>query len=217
MRFFLVNKCLHYVMIACNKYEIDESHGIGHAMKVVQFAQQIFQSELIGKPYLIDQKNIIITSSLLHDTFDRKYVDTDIGLTAMDTFLQTECSDLLTDEEIEMSKTIMKTMSYSTVKKVGYPSLGEYQSAYHIVREADLLSAYDIDRCTIFTLAKNRMNENDASFETVFKETVDLLFSRMALYTESDLFVHEWSKKEANRLYLDSLEQLVVWKNILYL
>jgi GTP-binding protein HflX len=30
-------------------------------------------------------------------------------------------------------------MSYSTVQKRGFPKLGEYQRAYHVVREADLL------------------------------------------------------------------------------
>lgn len=211
----LVNKCLHFVMSTCGKFNIDESHGVLHSMKVLQYAQKIVDSEVDRHPFLQDQKGIIITSSLLHDTIDKKYMDLFTGLEALDSFLTSECSNLLTKEEMEISKTIMKTMSYSVVKKQGYPSLGKYLSAYHIVREADLLSAYDLDRTIIFSLAKNRLQGKDASFDDVFKETNDLLFSRMGKYVEDNLFVHEWSKNEATRLYFESIEQLKVWKEIL--
>jgi HD superfamily phosphodiesterase len=212
----LVGRCLNFVWLTCQNYEIDESHGMMHAMGVLQLSQKILQSELDKNPSLIDLKRVITTASLLHDTIDGKYVDPVVGMKALDTFLQSECSDLLTKEEMDISKTIMKTMSYSVVKKQGYPSLGAYQSAYHIVREADLLSAYDLNRSTMFALARNRLEGKDVAFEDVFKETHDLLFSRMATYIEDDLFVHAWSKQEANRLYLESIEQLKLWKNILY-
>lgn len=212
----LVKTCLDFVFMTCRKNNIDESHGALHSMKVLQLAQQILQSEVDRNPVLMDQKGIITASCLLHDTIDGKYVDVNVGLKALDMFLYSECSNLLTKEEIEVSKTIMQTMSYSKVKKQGYPSLGKFQDAYHIVREADLLSAYDLDRATVFTLARNRLKHKDATFDDVFKETSDLLFSRMGKYVDDGLFVHEWSKKEAKRLHLESIEQLKVWKDILY-
>ena len=46
-------------------------------------------------------------------------------------------------------------MSYSKVKKNGFPDLGIYQNAYHVVREADLLSAYDFDRAIIYDMKAN--------------------------------------------------------------
>ena len=36
--------------------------------------------------------------------------------------------------------------------KNGFPDMGEYQTAYNIVREADLLCAYDFDRCMIYQM-----------------------------------------------------------------
>ena len=41
-------------------------------------------------------------------------------------------------------------MSYSKVKVHGYPELGDYQLAYHIVRESDLLTAYNIPRSIVY-------------------------------------------------------------------
>jgi len=55
-------------------------------------------------------------------------------------------------------------MSYSKVKKQGFPSLGKYQLAYHIVREADLLTAYDFDRCMIYHMSKNNSNVREAYY-----------------------------------------------------
>ena len=39
---------------------------------------------------------------------------------------------------------IVDTMSYNKVITSGFPYHGEYQRAYHIVREADLLAGYDL-------------------------------------------------------------------------
>ena len=43
---------------------------------------------------------------------------------------------------------IITTMSYSKVKKDGFPVFEnmDHYWVYHVVREADLLSAYDFDR-----------------------------------------------------------------------
>ena len=46
-------------------------------------------------------------------------------------------------------------MSYSKVNKNGFPELGNYQLCYNIVREADLLASYNIDRCIIYQMIKN--------------------------------------------------------------
>ena len=76
---------------------------------------------------------------------DKKYMDEKEGIKEIEKFLESK----LSDDEINIILSIITTMSYSTVKANGYPDLGFYQTAYHIVREADLLSAYNFDRCVI--------------------------------------------------------------------
>jgi hypothetical protein len=86
-------------------------------------------------------------------------------------------------------------MSYSKVKKNGYPDLGEYQLAYHIVREADLLAAYDIDRCVIFGMAVTKLNYTDA-----FARATELYRERVLTYRSDGLFVTDWSKRKSLEL-----------------
>jgi len=68
----------------------------------------------------------------------------------------------MSSSDLEIIGKIIGTMSYSKVKANGYPELGEYQLAYHIVREADLLAAYDIDRCIIYTMYRDNCEYNKA-------------------------------------------------------
>ena len=67
-------------------------------------------------------------------------------------FLEMGIQEKITKDEIQIVKNIVAKMSYSTVKKNGFPKFNDYQSAYHIVREADLLSAYSFDRAMIFSM-----------------------------------------------------------------
>ena len=55
---------------------------------------------------------------------------------------------------------IIGSMSYSKVKKNGFPELGDYQTEYNIVREADLLAAYDIDRAIIYRIKERQFHSS---------------------------------------------------------
>jgi hypothetical protein len=83
-------------------------------------------------------------------------------------------------------------MSYSKVKKYGYADLGEYQLAYHIVRESDLLSAYDVDRCLIYQMTHENYNYADSLLCVV-----DLFEKRVLKYREDNLFITEYSKNKS--------------------
>ena len=145
MRFNTVSKIISsafmYVINTNKLYSIDESHALGHSMDVFYYANQIYENEVIKKPSLNLHKNIIDMSAILHDTCDKKYMDEKTGLNNIKKFLDFTVSN----EETDVILNIISKMSYSTVKKNGFPDIGEYQLAYNIVREADLLSAYDID------------------------------------------------------------------------
>ena len=187
-----INLAFKCVVDLTKKYNIDESHSLKHSMEVMRFASDIYDSELVSNPHLLGQRDVIILSAILHDMCDKKYVDEVEGLAEIQRYMS-EFSDF------PVIAKIITTMSYSKVKKNGYPDLGIYQLAYHIVREADLLAAYDIDRCIIFAMAVHKMNYTDAV------DHADELFKgRVMKYIDDGLFVTEYSKRKAGKLHKEA-------------
>ena len=196
-----------FILKISKKYNIDESHAIKHSMDVFHYANDIYQNEKKEHNYLSNHINIIYASALLHDMCDKKYIDENEGIKEIDIFLQ----DKLSNNEIKIIKQIISRMSYSTVKKLGYPNLGEYQLAYHIVREADLLAAYDFDRCLIYTI----YNNNNKNFEFVYQDSIKLFENRIFNYISDNLFITNYSKNLAHNLQLNSISRINSWKNII--
>jgi HD superfamily phosphodiesterase len=203
----LLTNIINFVIYTTAVYNIDESHGLTHSMDVLNNANYILESELINNPYLSGQTKIIYVASVLHDMCDKKYINQEVGLTNIQEFLQNE---KMQPNEIETVKNIMARMSYSKVKEIGYPNFGEYQMAYHIVREADLLSAYDFDRCMIYNIRKKNGNIYDA-----FQESCDLFDVRMLKHHQDNLFITSYSRKEAIKLHLNSINRIENWRKIL--
>jgi HD superfamily phosphodiesterase len=182
----LINIGFKYVMETSKMFNIDESHALKHSMEVFSFAKKICESELDKNPFLENHKQVIYMAAIGHDMCDKKYMDENEGVIRYQKYL----SNLMTQSDLDMMGKIILTMSYSKVKKNGYPHLGDYQLAYHIVREADLLAAYDIDRCVIYKMYHDNMDYNKA-LEDAF-----LLFDNRVLKMRSDkLFNTEYSKK----------------------
>jgi len=188
----LINNGFKYVIETSNLYKIDESHALKHAMEVYGTSNLIYSSELENNPYLQDQLSIILMSAIGHDMCDKKYMDEKEGIQKYQTYL----SDLMREEELEIMGKIISTMSYSKVKVNGFPNLGEYQLAYHIVREADLLAAYDIDRCIIYTMYRNNIKYTDA-----LKNALTLFDNRVFKMRSDRLFKTEYSRKESLKLH----------------
>uniref|UniRef100_A0A6C0HCJ8 HD domain-containing protein n=1 Tax=viral metagenome TaxID=1070528 RepID=A0A6C0HCJ8_9ZZZZ len=189
------------------KHNMDETHGIMHSMNVLNYAHEIYESELPKNPFLIEQQKIIYVSAALHDMCDRKYIDEDIGIRYIQKFLEHR----MDQNEIDITKKIITTMSYSKVKKNGFPELGEYQSAYHIVREADLLSAYDFDRCIIY-----KMKQSKENFENSFYDAKKLFEERMFQHNNDGLFITDYSKRESFILEQIALHRIHNWNKIIH-
>ena len=202
------NRLFRFIVNTCKQYTIDESHGLKHSMDVFKYSQRIMNSEAIRTPTLIDHKRIIYTTALLHDMCDKKYMDETIGLKRITDFLSTELN--YNFSEIEVISRIISTMSYSKVKVSGFPDMKEYQLVYHIVREADLLTAYDIDRCIVFN-----MNKSDADYTTSVVDACKLYQHRMRKHIDDKLFVTETGLMIAKSLELDSLERLSELESLL--
>jgi hypothetical protein len=206
----LISTLMNYVLLTTKKLSFDDSHGLMHSMETLEYANKIFENELPNNSRLIYDKNIIYASAILHDMVDRKYRDESLATLEIENLLNSETD--MTKEEISITKNIINTMSYSKVKKQGYPNLGIYQSAYHIVREADLLCAYDFDRALIYDMAKN-----NNTFEESYENSHKLFIKRVFQYCNDNLFIHNFSKKEAYLLHDKSMKQIDNWRKIINL
>jgi len=202
----ILSNLFHFVSLVSKKYNIDESHGLSHSMNTLYYASQIYKHESIIKPHIIPQERLIYVSAVVHDMCDKKYVNQEEGIQEIEEFLQ----DKLTPFEIESTKKIISTMSYSTVKKNGFPELEELQDAYHIVREADLLTAYDFDRSMIY-----HMNANNSTLEDAFTNAKDLFIKRVLRHNADKLFISKYSVIESHKLHMNAITRMEYWKDMM--
>ena len=209
----LLNKLYNFVIITSKIFNIDESHSITHSMNVYYYTNKIYNYELKNNENIITfekQKNIIDVSAILHDMCDKKYMDEKVGIERIDNFIQTELKTEITNSELDIIKKIISTMSYSTVKKNGFPDLQEYQFAYNIVREADLLTSYDFDRCIIYNMIRNNNN-----YEESFNDALNIFENRVFKYHNDNLFLTNYGIIESHRLKIDAINRIKVLKNII--
>jgi hypothetical protein len=143
-------------------------------------------------------------SSILHDMCDKKYMEEKIGLNRIEEYIRND----VTKKELDIIKKIITTMSYSKVKINGYPNLDEYQLAYHIVREADLLTAYDFERCIIYQMMKNNCSYDDA-----IKDAYNVFDNRILKYDGDNLFITNFSISESVRLKSEAINKIIFYKN----
>jgi hypothetical protein len=189
-----------------NKYKIDTSHSEIHSMDVLHFANSIYESEISLYPILKQQTDVIYTAAVLHDMCDKKYMDTDEGLDEIQKYF----GNKIDEDELYHAKNIMKTMSYSYVKKNGYPDLGDYQMAYNLVREADLLSSYDFDRSIIYHLNKgNTLTES-------YSNALDLFENRVFKYNSDKLLTYDYSIRISKILTSQAHSRINSWNRILF-
>ena len=130
---------------------------------------------------------------------DKKYMNEDHGIAYMNKYMK----EYISPEELEIVSHIIKTMSYSKVKINGYPDFGEHQLAYHIVREADLLAAYDLDRCIIYRMMQSKFNYTDALFESK-----NLFENRILNYRKDNLFITNYSKNKSLLLHRKAVKDV---------
>ena len=202
----LLTKLFKFVITTSRIYNIDESHGLGHSMNVLNFANKIINSEIIKNPYLDNQRNIIYTSSVIHDMCDKKYITVNEGINNIKYLLK----DDISINELDVITKIITTMSYSKVKVDGFPYLNEYQLAYNIVRESDLLTSYDFDRCMIY-----KMYVNNYTIIEAYNDAINLFDNRVFKYHENKLLLLDYSINISKSLEEDARIRINNWKNII--
>lgn len=187
-----INNIINFIVLQSNKYNIDESHSLNHALSVLNYSNKIYTEEVKIKPVLKQQKHIIYTSALIHDTCDSKYDNDNHSIMNIKKFLKNNCYDEI---DIGIIIKIIETMSYHKIKKNGFPNLYDYNDAFNIVREADLLAGYEFNRAVLFGIYKLDINYTE-SFEISKK----LYFNRMDKYLEDNLFLTTYGKQHANEI-----------------
>lgn len=195
----IINHAFDCVMKITRDFQIDESHALKHSLEVFNSSREILHSELTMNANLLSQQNIIYCAAILHDLCDKKYMNEEEGLIRIQDYMK----DVLSEHEIDIMSKIIMTLSYSKVRKNGYPDMGEYQLAYHIVREADLLAAYDIDRCVIFGMYIDKLIYTDS-----LTRAKALFTSRVLTYIDDKLFITEYSKNKSRILHDQSVLNL---------
>ena len=194
----MLNQAFQCVLHLSKKYNIDESHSLKHSMEVLKFAEDIYSDEVNNTPILRYQRTVIMAAAVLHDMCDRKYVaDEAVAIQEIRDFMKGS----IPDEEMDIVVGIITTMSYSKVKKNGFPNLGQYQTAYHVVREADLLAAYDIDRCVMFAIYVHKMD-----YENALERARTLFQERVLTYRRDGLFHTAYSQRKSYELHVKSLD-----------
>jgi len=201
----LINIGFKYVMETSKTFNIDESHALKHSMEVFGFAKKIYDSEVKANPYLENQKEIIYMAAIGHDMCDKKYMNEKEGIIRYKSYL----NDLMVPNDLEIMCKIIETMSYSKVKVNGYPDLGDYQLAYHIVREADLLAAYDLDRCIIY-----KMYHNNYDYNVALEDAFNLFDNRVFTMRKEKLFKTNYSKIESLKLHKKAIKDVLNLKTL---
>jgi hypothetical protein len=163
----------------CKLQDIDSSHDHFHMARVADTA--LYLNSLCGRKVSKEEEDVMILSAFTHDLCDRKYTDVEKGLSELRTWLT---SLPISSEQTQAVLHIINTMSYSKVSKHGYPvDLGRWSTAYHHVRVADLIDAYDIHRCYAYQEhAHPEMEEREK-----WKAVIDLFERRML--TQLDAYI----------------------------
>lgn len=196
----IINQAFQYVVKTSITYNIDESHALKHSMQTLNFAKDIYNIEVQKFPTLSEHQDIIYIAAILHDMCDKKYIiNEELSLIALKNFM----SPYMSEEKLVVVCAIITTMSYSKVKKIGYPNLSEYQWAYHIVREADLLAAYDPDRCVIFSM----MTQN-CEYSVAVQRCIELFYNRVLKYISDGLFLTDYGREKAAELHDNALIEI---------
>ena len=202
------NNIVKFIILQSNKLKIDESHSLHHALNTLDYTKQIFNAEVKNYPYIDKQQKVIYTSALLHDMCDSKYTDSNIN--ELDNINKFLIENKYNKNEARTICDIIDYMSYSKVIKYGYPNMKEYQTSYHIVREADLLCGCDFNRAILFGIHQHNLSYIDSFYDSkkIYKERINNIINKNMFVTAfGQSLINSLYEKELNKI--DNLEDML--------
>jgi len=116
--------------------------------------------------------------------------------------------DKIEQPKIKVINDIISKMSYSKVQKEGYPDLKEYNEIYHIVRQADILAAYDVDRAIMYSMIVDNKTYNKA-----LDDSIALFNNRVLKHIYDNTFYHKSALEIGKKLHKEALLKLELLQN----
>ena len=172
----MYTELLTFIQLCCDKEGIDESHGLKHSINCINWVYRLTQYETLA----IDEFKMAIYAAALHDMCDKKYTNPEVASITIHTWLLSQQWSI---EMADILISIINNMSYSLLKgranggEPVYPNYGKWQRSYHLARHADLLDAYLVGRCFIYTQhIQPTISESDC-WETVEKLFYNRVFN----------------------------------------
>lgn len=212
----ILSKIISFVVTTTAKFGIDESHGLSHSLQTLFYANRIYEQEVDKRGYIKPHERIIYISAAIHDMCDKKYMDESTGIANIVDYLNTihvgqlNKTPVLYKYEVDAISKIIGSMSYSKVKQHGFPILCEFQTAYHIVRESDLLAGYDFDRSMIYNIyTKN------STLEEAYQDARELFTTRVLKQIDDKLFFTDYGRSESAILHSEAIDRMEKWNYLL--
>lgn len=210
----ILPKLFRFVQLIVNAYGIDGSHDITHAMDVMALTVRIMMECDECVEMTKEERRMAIIAALLHDTVDKKYMDEKEGVLRVRKILK----DDLTEKQINVICEIISTMSYSKImakrrqaqKKgetiTGFPTDKQeaWMRIYHVVRQADLLSAYRVQRCVLY----NQTKYVGETWEETKERVRQVFTDRILRHRDDGLLIWKWTEQKGKELEERAKEEI---------
>lgn len=182
-----------FAKILSREGRIDNSHNHEHSKEVLYWSTKIIER----LPFQLSHSELIMVGQccILHDFMDSKYKN-------FANEIRSHLTSYHEKNEVDVMMNIMNTMSYSKIvfpdNTICYPewvSYSPYENIFHIVREADLLSSYNIARMIEFRIYNHNyrapLKPNQTIEESIKYEVRKLYHDRMDKLIEKNLYFHD--------------------------
>lgn len=181
---------------------VDNSHNHEHSKEVLFWSLEIMER----LPFQLSKLEVdmIGQCSILHDFMDSKYIN-------FSNEIRVHLIRYYTKPHVDIMMNIMNSMSYSKIvlsdNTIYYPdwvSMSPFKNVFHVTREADLLSSYNIARMIEFRIYNPNYRvptrPNQKPEECIKIDVKKLYFERMDTLIDRNLFVHKSTVKLAKSL-----------------
>lgn len=190
----LLKKSIPIVKKHAEKYNVDESHNHIHSLEVANYCLNLIRFEAnLSKT----EQDIAILGSIFHDTIDDKYIPSSENT---DELLQSYLEQvvgthskliepvILFSKSMSYSKTVVRQKDKSLTLEIPlYIQTHPYVRAFHLMRNADLLSSYNLKRCLLF---RSWRNETKDSIR-LYNEMQELYWNRMHMLRKYNILYLE--------------------------
>jgi len=206
----LVPMVENFVRDRSHEYKIDPSHNLHHSHQVNELG-----FILAERDYHLNnrQKEILYLSCMLHDMCDVKYTPRVQAILDVSNFMRKQCGVSMLTHDAVME--IITSMSYSQIVspdgRVQYPLWlsGEHSGwgdVFHIARQADLLTSYDLKRMVHYKQEKLGFVYSC----DIYQDIVETVERRMSKLLQRQLFSSPSAIRIATQWHQELCEDMSV-------